>query len=84
MDVCPLLGRTTRSVNQKDDDAVHHRIRAEFGEMPGLKLTLSQAARLFDLERGRCERVLGTLVDAGELWNDGQSFARVGEGRRWA
>ena len=51
------------------------RVRAEFREMPGLRLTLLQASRLFDIEPARCERILGALVDAGHLETDGRSFA---------
>ena len=39
--------------------------------MPGLKLTLPQASRLFSIEPIRCERVLGALVHAGHLATDG-------------
>ena len=56
------------------DGDLHVRIRAEFAEMPGLKLTLPQAARLFNLEKDRCERVLGRLVEAGALAVSGQTF----------
>jgi hypothetical protein len=67
----------------RDEIDLHTRIRAEFGEMPGLRLTLPQAARLFNLEHARCERVLGALVDRGALSSDGKAFVRAGEGRRW-
>lgn len=60
------------------------RVKAEFREMPGLRLTLPQAARLFNLERGRCERVLNALVHAGWLATDGNAFANPLEGRRSA
>jgi hypothetical protein len=43
------------------------RIRAEFDEMPGLKLTLRQASRLFNVDVLTCERVMGQLMAAGEL-----------------
>jgi hypothetical protein len=43
------------------------RVRSEFTEMPGLRLTLLQAMRLFDLGREACERVLRTLVEEGTL-----------------
>jgi hypothetical protein len=66
------------------DDDVHRRIRAEFQEMPGLTLTLTQASRLFDLEPTRCARVLGQLVEGGALTTDGRAFASVGVGRRYA
>jgi len=51
------------------------RILAEFREMPGLRLTLSQASRLFNIEANRCERVLGALVRSGSLANDGKRFS---------
>ena len=44
-----------------------NRIRGEFLEMPGLRLTLAQAQRLCGVERALCQRVLGTLVEAGFL-----------------
>ncbi len=38
------------------------RVRSEFIEMPGLRLTLLQAGRLWALPREDCERVLHALV----------------------
>jgi hypothetical protein len=38
------------------------RIRAEFLEMPGLRLTLGQAQRFCGVERALCTRVLDALV----------------------
>jgi hypothetical protein len=66
-----------------EEEQLHHRIRAEFAEMPGLKLTLPQASRLFNLEPIRCETVLGGLVREGELSIDGATFVRAGTGRKW-
>ena len=60
------------------------RVQAEFCEMPGLKLTLPQAARLFSIEPTRCQRVLGALVQAGHLATDGIAFASRRGGRRSA
>ena len=40
------------------------RIRAEFIEMPGLKLTLLQAARLCAMDLTTCAAVLSSLVEA--------------------
>jgi predicted transcriptional regulator of viral defense system len=42
-------------------------VRAEFCEMPGLRLTLTQAQRLFDLSGTECREVLDALVDEGFL-----------------
>jgi hypothetical protein len=39
------------------------RVEAEYREMPGLRLTLPQAARLWSLDPGTCERVLTKLID---------------------
>jgi len=39
------------------------RIRAEYLEMPGLRLTLDQAQRLLGLERSVCKMLLDALVD---------------------
>ena len=54
------------------------RVRGEFIEMPGMKLTARQAQRLWGLEHGICERVLGGLVRDGflELTADG-GYKRV-------
>jgi hypothetical protein len=43
------------------------RVRGEFREMPGLTLTLEQAARLWSLDCGTCTEVLGLLMDSGFL-----------------
>jgi hypothetical protein len=40
------------------------RVRAEYLEMPGLRLTLAQAARFWSLNPGTCARVLDALVTA--------------------
>ena len=50
------------------------RVLGEFHEMPGLTLTLPQAARLFCIEQSQCERILEALVQAGELVTDGRAF----------
>jgi hypothetical protein len=43
------------------------RVESEYREMPGLCLTLPQAARLWGLDRNTCELVLTTLIDRGVL-----------------
>jgi len=50
------------------------RIHSEFEEMPGLSLTLVQAARLFGLPHGIASRILDRLTDARVLrqMGDGQ------------
>jgi len=43
------------------------RIRGEYIEMPGLRLTVTQAQRLWGLDRTACELVLSALVDVDFL-----------------
>ncbi len=58
--------------------ALVDRIRGEFTEMPGLQLTMAQAARLWGMELAVCQRVIDALVDASFLrWTPGGKIARV-------
>lgn len=60
----------TRPVERVQNDAFAHlvqRIRSEFLEMPGLRLTLPQASRLWAVDRATSERILDTLTAAGFL-----------------
>jgi hypothetical protein len=43
------------------------RIRAEYGEMPCLRLTLAQAARFWNVDQETCRGVLDELVAEGFL-----------------
>lgn len=43
------------------------RVAAEFGEVPGMRLTLGQAARFFDVPADTCSRMLSRLLEDGEL-----------------
>lgn len=45
-------------------DTLIQRIRAEFLEMPGLRLTLEQAQRLCGVEQTLCKAVFDALVNA--------------------
>ena len=58
------------------DRTLQMRICAEYLEMPGMRLTLRQAARLFDLEPTQCARLLEALVADGFLWTNGREFFR--------
>ena len=48
-------------------DRLVRRIQAEFEEMPGLRLTLRQAARLWALEQEVCLAVINALVGTSFL-----------------
>ena len=60
-----------RPVSERRDpvarQALLSRIQGEFREMPGLSLTVDQAARLFGLPCEACTRVLGVLEHSGIL-----------------
>jgi hypothetical protein len=47
-----------------DFEAMVRRVRAEFLEMPGLRLTFAQAMRLWGLDEDDCQRVIDTLIGA--------------------
>lgn len=53
------------------------RIWREFREMPGLRLTLGQACRLFDLEPASSAEALQGLIDAGVLRQVGPFYLRA-------
>lgn len=48
-------------------DFLRRRVEGEYREMPGLKLTAAQAARLWNLGVGESTRVLDSLVQSGVL-----------------
>jgi len=59
------------SVPQQPLEGLLRRIRGEYIEMPGLRLTMAQAQRLWGLDRDACEAVLCALVDAKFLIRNG-------------
>jgi hypothetical protein len=65
-----------RSVNELID-----RLRAEYLEMPGLRLNQTQVEKLCGIENGICQAVLDTLVEERFLARrpDG-TYVRVTEG----
>jgi hypothetical protein len=59
-------------------DDIVRRVRGEFLEMPGLRLTEPQARRLWALEPSLCTAVLTELVDNGFLLRTREgAFVRV-------
>lgn len=54
------------------------RARAEFTEMPGLRLTLAQAARLWALDAATAAAMLAALVCTGFLMKQGDRYSRAG------
>ena len=61
----PFKALSARKPSMRID--VTDRIRCEFVEMRGFSPTVDQAARLFQVSRDECVRVLTRLVDEGFL-----------------
>jgi hypothetical protein len=53
----------TISAQPQPLEDICRRIRGEYMEMPGLRLTVTQAQRLWGLDRAACDTVLGALVN---------------------
>ena len=66
----------SRPSEKKGPSRMLQRIRGEFGEMPGLMLTLSQAARLWSLTTSEAKAALTELIDGGFLMRDPQGRYR--------
>lgn len=66
------------------EDALLRRIRGEFLEMPGLRLTSSQASRLWNLDARTAQTALNLLVLGGFLrqTEDGQYMSEQLNTRR--
>jgi hypothetical protein len=57
------------------------RLRAEFLEMPGLRLNVTQVQRLCGVDRTLCQDVLDALVDVKFLRvNPDGTYARLSDG----
>ncbi len=65
------LSFTRADQNERRDSAARgrlvQRIRSEFSEMPGLRLTREQATRLWSLPGEVCERLFSELERTGFL-----------------
>jgi hypothetical protein len=60
-------------------DRIVYRVREEFREMPGLRLTPAQATRLWGLEQDACREVIDRLVAASFLrWTASGAVTRTG------
>jgi hypothetical protein len=59
-------------------------IRAEYREIPGLSVTLAQAARLWNADRAQCLAALEALTADGFLYRSGDVYHRSTCGRRSA
>jgi hypothetical protein len=58
--------------------ALVERVRGEFNEMPGLQLTIAQAARLWGLDLRACRDVIDSLVETAFLrWTQAGTIVRA-------
>jgi Fic family protein len=77
--IAPSFTETTGGPRERSDSGTSsaiERVRAEYLKMPGLSLTLSQAARLWGLTASHSTRVLSVLVESGFLRSDGRGLYR--------
>src|SRR3954467_14852469 len=75
---CPGPGVPLAILIAMEFPALLQRVRAEFNEMPGLRLTPAQAARLLGLDPRSCERVINVLVNSAILrWTPDGSVVRT-------
>ena len=57
-----MLEEVARDMRQNSSDDLLRRVQCEFLEMPGLRLTESQAGRLWGLDHDACSAMLTALV----------------------
>ena len=62
MDSSTILPTSTTGLPAAPTSTAFARVRADYNEMPGLSLTLPQAARFWGLDQHECRVVLETLV----------------------
>lgn len=64
----------------RQEDTLMRRVRGEFHEMPGMRLTLDQAVRLWALDRAVCSDLFATLVASHYLEIDACGRYRLAHG----
>ena len=55
-------------------DSLVARVRGEYVEMPGLRVTVAQACRLWQVDMATCEKLLGHLLRDGFLSKTDNGF----------
>jgi hypothetical protein len=63
----PDMRSTVHPHDEHALDSLLTRVRGEFREMPGMQLTVAQAARLWHLDAEACQSLLSLLVEDGFL-----------------
>jgi hypothetical protein len=67
----------TELYNRVHASDLHYRVWSEYLEMPGLRLTLEQACRLWGLDGATGVSILQDLVDAAVLRQIGPYYIRA-------
>ena len=67
--------------NAASDPRLLQRIHGEYMEMPGLRLTIAQACRLWNVDAATSLDVLNRLVDEQFLRLSGPHYVRAAAGR---
>ena len=63
-----------RSAGHTPPEWLVDRVRGEYAEMPGLRVTLAQACRLWQVDTATCETLLDHLVRDGFLCRTDSGF----------
>jgi hypothetical protein len=71
----------TERLRAVGDLGLLHRVHGEFMEMPGLRLTVAQACRLWNVDQATSLGVLNQLVDEQFLRLSGPHYVRAAAGR---
>jgi hypothetical protein len=77
----PVVQKAASALATPVSDVLVHRIRGEFLEMPGLRLTLAQACRLWQLDDATCEAALNALIEQHFLRKSGRGYVVSVSGR---
>ena len=73
-----LMAAREKEEAMMEFEAVLRRVRSEFVEMPGLRVTPAQATRLWGLEGEACQKVIKALIDASFLrWTPAGAVTRT-------
>ena len=74
----------TETFRALGDAGLLHRVHGEYMEMPGLRLTIAQACRLWNVDQDTGTIVLNQLVDEQFLRVSGPHYMRAATGRSLA
>jgi hypothetical protein len=69
-----MSSKRLKGPDETPADSLVARVRGEYSEMPGLRVTLEQACRLWQLDATTCEKLLNHLVCGGFLYKNESGF----------